>query len=677
MKRLSFAPFATSVNTKFLALACDTKVVPIKSSITGDQLFEMYLKAFPSELNSIFRVREHYNGSYDKNYIRRLGNVVFIKEDNTLDTIWNINVEGYFQQVADALHQALVSAPLSSHFLTKESNAGSKPNKDNELDITWTHFYSVIPSSLIQPSHKVSTILGDLNTEVQMLQRAVSELTLDSFEIVMELIESNSIYRGQEHLQTVKNFYSILRLLSTITDEKEKLSKIYYITKTNPGVSRFRNSVIGTLITDISKGDDVEQAVKSFESKVAPMNYKRSSALVTPRMIEDAKKKLEDADLLDSLDRRFATASDLDINDVLFTYVPEKSLNIFDDLSKDASKQNKTMKTVEEISFEDFVTKVVPTAKQIDVLLENRHQANMMTLLTSANQDSKNIMKWSNPFSWSYNGDITDSIKEKVKKAGGNVEGYFRVSLAWSNADDLDLSLQEVNTGTTIYFGRRSSPQGGHLDIDANGGSITDAENPVENIYYSKPSQVKDGIYYAIVNNFNKRSRQNVGFTLQVEFNGTTHNFAYEKDFNLGHTKMLKITIKGTDIEIENLDSTLKSTGDVLNSKEFWNVKSNTYVPVTHLLFSPNYWKNNAVGNKHLFFILEDCKTNEATRGFYNEFLTEDLNSHRKVIELLTSKTKVDPADTQLSGLGISSTKTDKLTVRVKGKTQRQFVINF
>lgn len=674
MKRLSFAPFASAVNSKFLEL-CKTST-PVKSIITGDQLFEVYLKAFPSELNTIFRVREHYNGSYDKNYIRRVGNIVFTNENGKLDTIWNVKVEGYFQQVADVLHNLLVTSELSSHFLTKESYAGSKPNKDNELEVIWTHFYSVIPKELIKPSHKVATLLGELNTEVQMLKRAVTELTAESFEIVLELIESNSIYRGQEHLSTVKNFYTLYKRIKD-APEASQVAIMYHITKNSTGISRFRNSVIGTLVTDISEGVDVEKAVKSFEHKVAPVNYKRTSAPITPRMIEEAKKKLVDANLLDSLDRRFATVSDLDVNNTLFTYTPEKSLDIFGDMTKDVKVQNKEIKKAEEISIADFIAKVVPTAKQIDVLVENRHNANMMTLLTAANKDSQNIFKWSNPFSWAYNGDITDSIKEKVKQAGGNVNGYFRVSLAWSNADDLDLSLREPSSPNPIYFGRRTSAQGGVLDIDANGGHITDAEHPVENIYYSHSHQVKDGTYEVIVNNFNKRSRSNVGFTLQVEFNGEIFNFAYDLDFNKSHTVMLKINIKGTKIEIQKLDNNLKDNGSSIQSRKFWNVNSNTFVPVTHLLYSPNYWENNAVGNKHLFFILEDCKTDEATRGFYNEFLKEDLNEHRKVIEVLSSKTKVEPVAEQVSGLGISSTKSDKLTVRVKGKTQRNFIINF
>ena len=81
-------------------------------------------------------------------------------------------------------------------------------------------------------------------------------------------------------------------------------------------------------------------------------------------------------------------------------------------------------------------------------------------------------MKWDNNFSWSYSGEVTDSIKERVKAAGGNVTGDLCCRLAWDYTDDLDLFIVEPDGGK-IYFGNRGTPSrnGGKLDVDANGGS--------------------------------------------------------------------------------------------------------------------------------------------------------------------------------------------------------------
>ena len=97
---------------------------------------------------------------------------------------------------------------------------------------------------------------------------------------------------------------------------------------------RFRGSVIATLVEDISNGKDLEDAVKAYEFKTAPTNYKRTTAIVSSSMIKQAQDKLIELGLLDALDRRFATITDVDVNNVLFTSTTKKTLNVFDDLSK-------------------------------------------------------------------------------------------------------------------------------------------------------------------------------------------------------------------------------------------------------------------------------------------------------------------------------------------------------
>ena len=46
----------------------------------------------------------------------------------------------------------------------------------------------------------------------------------------------------------------------------------------------------------------------------------------------------------------------------------------------------------------------------------------------------------------------------------------------------------------------------------------------------------------------------------------------------------------------------------------------------------------------------------EPVRGIYNEFLTGALEPHRKVFEVLGNRTKCQPSDKQLSGVGFSET---------------------
>jgi hypothetical protein len=109
-----------------------------------------------------------------------------------------------------------------------------------------------------------------------------------------------------------------------------------------------------------------------------------------------------------------------------------------------------------------------------------------------------------------------------------------------------------------------------------------------------------------------------------------------------------------------------------------WGIKTETLVQVDTLLLSPNHWDGQGVGNRHWFFILKDCKNPDAVRGIYNEFLRSDLDQHRKVFEVLGSKTKCPASDGQLSGVGFSSGRGDEITVVVKkGNSNRAYTIQF
>ena len=85
------------------------------------------------------------------------------------------------------------------------------------------------------------------------------------------------------------------------------------------------------------------------------------------------------------------------------------------------------------------------------------------------------------------------------------------------------------------------------------------------------------------------------------------------------------------------------------------------------MMLSPNFWDGQEHGNKHFFFILDKCLNPEPTRGIYNEFLIADLHEHRKVFEIIGDKTKCAMSDTQLSGVGFSSTKPNDMLVRIDG----------
>lgn len=643
------APLMENFNKKF-------KDMPLfMVEVDRDKIVEVYLNSYPEEL------RQEHNCSCCKTFLRQAAGIVTIKE-NKMVSIWDgLEVEG-FQDVINNINEYIHSLPISDKLLVEAKKAGTDKNTDPKTGITWQHFYLELPNNVVAKKADIPTLKGNARTDKEVLQRGLEELTLEATETVLELIGQNSLYRGKEFEPLLKAFALVQRRFAKATDKNTFCWEV--AGESGGSLARIKNTAIGTLLVDLSAGMDLDLAVTRFEKVVAPTNYKRPTALVTPRMIEDAKAKLTELGLLEALNRRHAVETDIQVCDILFKDRAQAVTDIFDTMSKETLVNPKSLTKVEEISIDDFLANVVPTAKSISVLLENKHMNNFVTLLTSQEPDAPRLFKWDNNFSWSYTGAIADSIKERVKAAGGNVVGELRTSLSWYNYDDLDIHVQEPG-GNTIYFSAKVSATSGKLDVDMNAG-FSESRTPVENIIWTDKNKMKEGTYKVFVHNFTRRENTNGGFAVQVECGGEVFDFEFKTNPKSNEKQLI------VEFEYSKIDG-IKFKGETKSSvlsKEKWGLKTCQFRKVTKLMLSPNHW-GGQVGNKHYFFMLEDCKTDEAPRPFFNEFLRPEIDQHRKVLEILGSKVKIEDSNNQLSGLGFSDTQRSDIIVKVEGKFTR------
>lgn len=406
---------------------------------------------------------------------------------------------------------------------------------------------------------------------------------------------------------------------------------------------------------------------------VAPANYKRPTAIATKGMIEQAEKKIKELGYENSLARRFANKDDISINNVLYLdRKVETPTSVFSEIKESLAVNPKSFSKVEEVGIKDFVEKILPNSTKIEVLFENHHLNNLVSIIAPVDRVAPFMFKWSNPYSWSYVNNVTDSIKEKVKAAGGNVNGVLRTSLSWHNTDDLDIHVHEPG-GNVIYYGNKRSSSTGVLDVDMNAGYNL-SKNPVENIIWTDASKMKKGRYQVKVNNFTKRNSTNQGFTVQLEFNGEIHDFDYVNSPKNNETQLI-VEFDYTGSSINLLTKTPESK--VVSTKK-WNIDTNKFQKVEMIMNSPNFWEREAgIGNNHFFFLLENAKNDENPRGFFNEFLNSELDANRKVLEMVGNKLKVPYEDNQLSGLGFSITQRNHLICKVTGKFERTIKIVF
>jgi len=646
--------------------------------IDKDTLWETYIESFPAEKNKLYRVRREYDCSCCKSFVRHFGNVVSI-QNGKIVSFWDFHTnDDTFEPVLVAMSKLVKPSTVSNVYVTKESMVGTPVSReylDSKLVKSWNHFNINIPKNFISTESLSVNEIASIKQSVKgVFKRSLEEITKDSLQTVLDLISENSLYRGEEWKSVLEKFVKLQTEYNKLNTKKEKENYCWSKSvEVGGSVGKIRNHSIGTLLSDISEGMEIDEAVRRYESIIAPTNYKRPKAIFTKKMVEDAEKTLETLGLKESLGRRHAKISDITINNVLWANrnakKSMKSANsVFEELKEEVSVNPKGFENLQGIPVEKFLEQL-ESIKSLEILLENRHQNNLMSLIAPENKESPSLFKWNNGFSWSYNGNIADSMKDKVKSAGGKVDGVLRFSIQWNtkneNKNDFDAHCVEPNKNEIYYGNKRiTHPSSGMLDVDI----IHPTNEPaVENITWSNRDKMPVGKYNLVVHCYSNNGGR-TGFEAEVEFDGQLYEFSYDKELKNKESVMVAEVTKNKDGSF----TMGKSLPSSVSTREVWNLKTNQFVPASVFMFSPNYWDGQVgIGNKHYFFILSNCVNETNPNGFYNEYLKEDFTKHRKVFEALGSKMKVESSDNQLSGIGFSSTQRNYVIAKVDGKVTK------
>lgn len=658
----TFTEFRNAIQANYERLANHNLY---QTDVDKSFMWEVYLDSFAEGDNPVYKTNTEHDCNCCKSYIKRMANVVAII-DNKMVSLFDITLPGKYQVVADALAEEACSYPIRNIFLSTEKVIGADHNHKLEEDgeiTTFNHFHTELKNQHV--STDKSSALGSARDNKHVLMRSVEEITSAAIKDVIDLIEDNNLLRGESQLQKLQ---TLLRIKVEV-DAQEFPDLYYWEESVKLGLaSRIKNSSIGTLLIDLSEGVPIERAVKSYEDKVSGTNYQRPKKLATKNQIADAEKTINDKGLMESLYRRFAVTEDITINDVLWANRDAKrTMGVFDELRASVNKAPKT-DTLEEVSIKDFMSDILPTADSIELLLTGDKTNNMVSLLAPTYKDAPSILKWDNNFSWSYQGEVADSMKQRVKAAGGKVDGELRFSIQWNDGDnnqnDFDAHCVEP-TGNTIKYDNKSSCSGGKLDVDITrpGGKVA-----VENITWAKCPL---GIHKFLVHNYSDNGGT-TGFTAEIEYKGKVYSYCYDRRLSQGE-KVIVAKVNITENGITFIDS-LPSEA---TSKNIWGLDTENFHKVEMIMHSPNYWEGNNTGNRHWFFMLENCINPNDTRGYYNEFLRSDLQQDKRVFEMLASKMKAKTDSNQLSGLGFTAATRNSVTCRVTGPTTRIINIKF
>lgn len=640
-------------------------------------LWENYLNSFAPEYNPMYRTRRIHDCSCCRHFVKQFGNVVAIK-DGKIITMWDFQVndpefDPVLKEMAAHVRDEIEVNGFFGIFKHYESNVGTERSleKNENGIIEYNHFFiPKLKTDFVAYKDEIPTIKGNFNTDVKTFKRSLEEINMDAIDTVLDLINDGVLYRGEEQkglvvrLKAHKAAYEMT--------ENQKLY-IWEMVPNGSPLARIKNTSIGTLLSNLSEGEDIEVAVKKYEAVMAPANYKRPKAIFTQKMLEEAQAKVVELGFGDSLARRVATLDDLNINNAFYvdrgvkTFIPDMNNpmgDIFGQLSKEVTVKPNKINAQVEMSIEKFLEEI-QNASTVKLLMENRFKNNMMTMTTAKNTNALSMFKWDNSYAWSYEGGLTDTnMKENVKAAGGKVDGVMRFSIQWNDlgrdGNDLDAHCWTPD-GTRIYFRQhRDYRTGGELDVDIQHPSS--GKPAVENITFPSLNKLTRGTYTFRVHNFSHRGGRD-GFRAEIEVGGEVYSFDYRENVkDSTYVDVAEVYFDGQNFTVtEKLPSTSSSI-------DIWGLKTNQFITVSGVSLSPNHWGDNAVGNKHYLFFLKDCVNPENVNGFFNEYLHNDLTPHRRVFEAMSNKMYAEHMSEELSGVGISSTNNTHLIFKVDGK---------
>ena len=186
-----------------------------------------------------------------------------------------------------------------------------------------------------------------------------------------------------------------------------------------------------------------------------------------------------------------------------------------------------------------------------------------------------------------------------------------------------------------------------------------------------------EGVYTCMIHNWNFRTTGGKG-KAEIAFGGEVYQYIYPATKNHQWVNIAEVTLKNNKFTIKHL---IEPTNGFSETKEIYGLETNNFHKVNLVCLSPNHWNDNNVGNKHYFFMLDNCKTTSDLRSFHSENLIPELAQHRKVLEVLGNTTMISKdskeKDKQLSGLGFNSTVKDELILKISGTHKRVIKVKF
>ena len=173
-----------------------------EANVDKDEMWNLYLDSYPAGTNEIFRERREHDCSCCRQFVKAIGNAVVIK-DNKITTIWDFKTnDETYQPVLDALSAFIKAHAVTDIYVSKFKKIGTMQNyeeMENGHMHEWSHFFVELPEKFVdRSSRSEGDIKGGFRDTRNVFKRSLDEIDIDSLDTILELIASNTLYKGEE-----------------------------------------------------------------------------------------------------------------------------------------------------------------------------------------------------------------------------------------------------------------------------------------------------------------------------------------------------------------------------------------------------------------------------------------------------------------------------------------------
>lgn len=358
-------------------------------------LWELYLGGLPEDK------RQHYNCHACKEFIERYGGLVTISENGgVVPVMWADHVPGIFDDSIRSIKQAIAKAKVTGVFLSKDAVLGTP------ITGQWTHLSAANPQPFRFSLHSAHEKMAEKKADFILLKTSMSEYPIAILDQVLMLLRSDALYRSEKVLGIAEWFKSLCDAVGSEKNGKIRDNLLWKaVALAPPGYCHIKNTVIGSLLDDLTSGISYDEAARRFAAKMHPLQYQRPQVAPSAGNIERAEMLVEKLGIARSLVRRFARFDEIPciwkpqaepenaLNGGVFSHLRPKGQPSIPDMNIPAIA----------ITWRKFSEEVLPNILSMSLMVPYR--GNFTAILTAEHADAPPILQWDsiehrNPCSW-------------------------------------------------------------------------------------------------------------------------------------------------------------------------------------------------------------------------------------------------------------------------------------